>query len=100
MNLEIERLEHQRTEEVNQMKLDFFTQISHDFALSYSDHRTVQELVHRGKQLHKEEVVRRLKLVEVNSRHLLRLIDQLLYFSKSEKGYMRLTLNLRFGEVY
>lgn len=90
-DLEIQRREHQKTRELNQMKLSFFTQISHEFRTPLTlIIGPVQELVDKGKKLNKKEICRHLNLINFNAQHLLRLIDQLLYFSKSEYGNMKL----------
>lgn len=89
-DLTLERGEHQKSEEINRMKLDFFTQISHEFRTPLTlIIGPVQELVEKGKKLNKTEVAQHIKLINFNARHLLRLIDQLLYFSKSEYGQMK-----------
>ena len=89
-DLEIQHREHQKTKEMNQMKLNFFTQISHEFRTPLTlIIGPVQELVEKGKKLSKTEICRHLKLIDSNAKHLLRLIDQLLYFSKSEYGHMK-----------
>lgn len=89
-DLAMERGEHQKSEEINQMKLDFFTQLSHEFRTPLTlIIGPVQELVEKGKKLNKTEVAQHIKLINFNARHLLRLIDQLLYFSKSEYGKMK-----------
>lgn len=89
-DLEWERAEHQKSEEINRLKLDFFTQISHEFRTPLTlIIGPVRELVEKGRHLKKEERRKHLKRIDFNARHLLRLIDQLLYFSKSEQGHMQ-----------
>lgn len=89
-DLELQRLAHKKSEEVNRIKLQFFTQISHEFRTPLTlIIGPIQELIEKGRNLSWGEMNQHLKSVEFNSSHLLRLIEQLLYFSKSEQGQMK-----------
>ena len=93
-DLEIERHEHKKAEELNRVKLQFFTQISHEFRTPLSlIIGPVNELINLDKQFKWMAAAKQLKMIDFNARHLLRLIDQLLYFSKSEQGKMKFDPN-------
>ncbi|WP_248722378.1 two-component regulator propeller domain-containing protein [Seonamhaeicola sp. ML3] len=82
--LELEHLETERTKEVNQTKLEFFTNISHEF-------RTPLALIlgplgqiiedYRGSS----KMYKKLLVIENSANHLLQLINRLMDFRKFEK---------------
>lgn len=88
-SLEKERVEKERIEELNQMKLRFFTNISHEF-------RTPLTLIigqlETLLQLHQfpSSVQKQLLRVHKNAMHLRNLITELLDFRKQEQGYLKL----------
>ena len=89
-DLELQRQGRKKEQEVHQQKLSFFTQLSHEFRTPLTlIIGPVQELVGKGITLSKAEIRQHLKLIDFNAKHLLRLIDQLLYFSKSEQGHLQ-----------
>ncbi|MFZ4521290.1 MAG: hybrid sensor histidine kinase/response regulator transcription factor [Bacteroidales bacterium] len=83
----LERKEKEQLEELNQMKLGFFTNISHEFKtpltliLGYLDN-----LKSSGNFKSSETLVN----IEKNAQRLLILINQLLEFRKAENGLMKL----------
>ena len=83
----LERREKEQIEELNQMKLGFFTNISHEFKtpltliLGYLDN-----LKSSGTYKQPETLVH----IEKNAQRLLILINQLLEFRKAENGLMKL----------
>lgn len=87
--LKQERLEKERLEEINQMKLRLFTNISHDF-------RTPLTLIigPLERMLHKKigtsYIQRQHEIMHRNASVLLQLINQLLDFRKSESGHLKL----------
>ena len=90
--LKHERQEKERIEEINQMKLRLFTNISHDF-------RTPLTLIigPLERMLHKNigtpYVQRQHEIMHRNASVLLQLINQLLDFRKSESGHLRLAVS-------
>ncbi|MGY6647996.1 hybrid sensor histidine kinase/response regulator transcription factor [Wenyingzhuangia sp. IMCC45574] len=81
--LELEYLESERTKEINMAKLQFFTNISHEF-------RTPLTLILGPLQQILEDysgsnaMYKKLKVVESSANHLLRLINRLMDFRKFE----------------
>ncbi len=90
--LKHERQEKERMEEINQMKLRLFTNISHDF-------RTPLTLIigPLERMLHKNigtpYIQRQHEIMHRNASVLLQLINQLLDFRKSESGHLRLAVS-------
>src|SRR5690606_38846276 len=88
--LKFERQEKERIEEINQMKLRLFTNVSHDF-------RTPLTLIigPLERMLHKKigsaYIQRQHEIMHRNASVLLQLINQLLDFRKSESGQLKLT---------
>ncbi|MEP1094241.1 MAG: two-component regulator propeller domain-containing protein [Cyclobacteriaceae bacterium] len=91
-NLEVERLERKKMEELDELKSSFFAGISHEF-------RTPLTLISApiGQLLKKhakdQETGWTLKLVNRNANRLLRLINQLLDLSKLEAGKLKLKVS-------
>jgi len=87
--LKIERMEKQQLEEVNEMKLQFFTNISHEFktplTLIISPLEKLRESRTRNEWYNKQ-----IDLVYKNARRLLTLVDQLMEFRKAEMGQLKL----------
>jgi len=85
--IRLERIERSKAEELNQAKLQFFTNISHEF-------RTPITLIigPLARMVNDKTVYRRYKesfdLVLKNANRLLRLVDQLMDFRKSEADRM------------
>lgn len=89
LSLENEKLEKERIEEVNQMKLRFFTNISHEFrtplTLIIGQIEALLQLDHFSLPVQK-----RLMRVHKNAMHLRYLITELLDFRKQEQGFLKL----------
>lgn len=87
--LKQERLEKERMEEINQMKLRLFTNISHDFRTPLT--LIIGPLERMLKQKTGNEFVQRQhEIMHRNASALLQLINQLLDFRKSESGKLKL----------
>ncbi len=90
--LEEERIEKEKIEGINKLKLKFFTNISHEF-------RTPLTLILGPLQKlasnthHDEETKTQLQLIQRNANTLLELINQLLNFRKSEAGELKLQVS-------
>jgi DNA-binding response OmpR family regulator/nitrogen-specific signal transduction histidine kinase len=89
--LRFERLEHQKQEEVNQLKLRFFTNISHELRTPLMLINAPLEQLVKGNDL-SEKVHSQLGSIHNNAARLLRLINQLLDFRKQESGNMNLAV--------
>lgn len=89
--LRIIQIEKEKEHELNEAKITFFTNISHEFRTPLTLILSpVTELIERNdlKDLFKEKLL----LVEANAKRMLKLINQLLDFRKSEHGLLLLKL--------
>ncbi len=87
--LQIIQIEKEKEHELNEAKITFFTNISHEFRTPLTLILSpVTELLEQFD--FKESVREKLLLVESNSKRMLRLINQLLDFRKSEHGLLKL----------
>ncbi|APY11660.1 hybrid sensor histidine kinase/response regulator [Seonamhaeicola sp. S2-3] len=87
--LELEHLENERTKEINKTKLEFFTNISHEFrtplALILGPLNQVIEEYRGSSKLYKKLLV-----IENSANHLLQLINRLMDFRKFENKLFNL----------
>jgi len=87
--LRIERLERDKITEINKLKLQFFTNISHEFrtplTLIISPLQKILERNINNDWLNKQH-----EIMYKSTNRLLRLVDQLLEFRKSELGQLHL----------
>lgn len=95
--IQLEKAQRENEEQIHEMKLKFFTNISHEFRtplslISWPIKRLLQEDGLSNKQREELEIVNR------NSNRLLQLINQLLDIRKLEKGKSQLNLS-RFDIV-
>lgn len=87
--LELEHLEIERTKEINKTKLEFFTNISHEFrtplALILGP---LQQIIedYRGSS----KIYKKLLIIENSANHLLKLINRLMDFRKFENNLYKL----------
>lgn len=88
-DLRFERLEKQKQEEVNQLKLSFFTNISHELRTPLMLINAPLEKLNLRQDL-PNTVQKQLSSIQSNSNRLLRLINQLLDFRKQETGNLEL----------
>ncbi|HPG38904.1 MAG TPA: two-component regulator propeller domain-containing protein [bacterium] len=88
-DLKIERMEKEKAREINQFKLQFFTDVAHEFKTPLTlIQAPLEEIItsrKRGFQYEHE-----FRLMHRNVRYLLRLVHQLLDFRKAEQGKMEL----------
>jgi ligand-binding sensor domain-containing protein/signal transduction histidine kinase/DNA-binding response OmpR family regulator len=90
-DIRFERLEYQKQEELNQLKLSFFTNISHELRTPLMlINAPLEQLVKRNDL--NEKVHNQLRSIHNNASRLLRLINQLLDFRKQETGNMGLAV--------
>jgi len=87
--LELEHLENIRNEEINQAKLQFFTNISHEFRTPLTlILGPLQQLLSDYKGSNK--MFKKLLVKESNANHLLQLINRLMDFRKLENNQFKL----------
>ncbi|MEL7118196.1 MAG: two-component regulator propeller domain-containing protein [Bacteroidota bacterium] len=80
-DLKIKELEKQKVEEVNRIKLSFFTDISHEFRTPLTLIQAPIDELLSSQNLNNNEKIQA-GLVKKNTKRLLRLVDQLLEFRK------------------
>lgn len=86
--------EKSKTEAVHEAKLDFFTNIAHEFSNSLTlIYGPCEELMQSGRMDGKERQY--LESIETNSNRMRTLIQQLISFRKAETGH----LSIQIGEV-
>lgn len=94
--LEIEKFEKRKLREINKMKLEFFTNISHEF-------KTPLTLILGPLQNLLEIKITDLKtkesllIMDRNAKHLYRLVNQLMDFRKAESNQLK--VNAVFGDI-
>ncbi|NIJ46474.1 signal transduction histidine kinase/ligand-binding sensor domain-containing protein/DNA-binding response OmpR family regulator [Wenyingzhuangia heitensis] len=87
--LKQEKLDKERLEEINQLKLTMFTNISHDFRTPLTlIIGPLQRMIKNN--LGNIEIQKQHKIMHTNANMLLELINQLLDFRKSESGKLQL----------
>lgn len=86
--IELQKLEEEKKEEIHQMRLQFFTNISHEFRTPLSlIAGPVEKLLNENpseKNKHTYQVIQR------NANRLLQLINELMDFRKAESGVLKL----------
>ncbi|WP_343329627.1 hybrid sensor histidine kinase/response regulator transcription factor [Polaribacter staleyi] len=92
-SLELEHVEKEKTDELQRIKLEFFTNITHEFTTPLTLIKgPLNFLQKQGRKLDENIVQEQYKLMQKNTDYLLRLISQLLDFRKMNQGKMRLVL--------
>ena len=92
--LTLQHLEREKLEELNQMKLRFFTNISHEFRTPLTLIISPLELIlKKGKTLSTENLQQQYRYMYQNAKYLLRLVNQLLDFRKLDQGSMNLQVD-------
>ncbi|GAA4230327.1 two-component regulator propeller domain-containing protein [Postechiella marina] len=92
-SLELEHLEKEKNNELQRIKLEFFTNITHEFTTPLTLIKgPLKFLQKQGDKLDNSVVQEQYKLMQKNSDYLLRLITQLLDFRKINQGKMRLVM--------
>ncbi len=87
--LQLEYIERVKSDKINQFKLRFFTNITHEILTPLNIISTAIEKADDNKPLKKEN----LEALRRNANRLNRLISQLLYFRKAETGNMKLEVS-------
>ena len=93
-NLEFDRLEKEKEKEINRVKLEFFTNISHELRSPLTlILGPAEKLIKQGDKLKKKERLKLYQTMRRNSDYLLKLIKQLLDYRKLDQGKMNLKCN-------
>lgn len=87
--LKIEQIEHQKSDEVNQVKLKFFTNISHELFTPLS----VMQCSVESLKIDNVSDVHTLDVMQINLRRLKRLLQQIMEFRKVESGNLKLKVS-------
>lgn len=87
-NLEIGKLEEQKREEIHQLQLQFFTNISHEFRTPLTLIMGPLELL--GKQEQRPDFLHYYSTMHRNANRLMSLINELMDFRKVESGALQL----------
>lgn len=96
--LTLEHMEREKLEELNQMKLRFFTNISHELRTPLTLVISPLEFIlEKGKTLSSENLQQQYHYMYKNAKYLLRLVNQLLDFRKLDQG--SLNLRVRRGDI-
>ncbi|MCU4175923.1 two-component regulator propeller domain-containing protein [Carboxylicivirga sp. N1Y90] len=90
--LQFEVMERQKIKELNQMRLQFFTNISHEFRTPLTLISGPLEALRKKLHLEQEDA-ELFNIMHKNTNLLLRLINQVLDFRKVETGSMELNVN-------
>lgn len=96
--IEVQEIEKNKKEELQNLKLEFFTNISHEFRTPLTLIKgPLDELLKKGQTLKPEVYNEQLRLMQKNTNYLLRLVSQLLDFRKMNQG--KTTLVMRNSNI-
>lgn len=97
-DLELEHLEKEKKEEIHKLKLEFFTNISHEFRTPLTlINGPLDYLIKKGDKITSKEARVQYQLMKKNTGYLLRLVNQLIDFRKMDRG--KLDLNIAKGNI-
>ncbi|MBI5022334.1 MAG: HAMP domain-containing histidine kinase [Ignavibacteriales bacterium] len=82
----IEQAETQRLEELSKLKSYFVSSVSHDLKTPLTSIKMFAELLRNGKNISKSDTQEYLEIIEGESERLTRLINNVLDFSRIERG--------------
>lgn len=91
-NIELGEIEKQNSKELHQAKLQFFTNISHEFRTPLTLIISPLERL-LNSEIRDTNMLKNLNLMNLNANRLLRLINQLMDFRKTEQGKMTLKVS-------
>lgn len=96
--LEFEKFEKKKMEEISNIKLRFFTNISHELRTPVTlIISPLEELIRKGENINIKNMQKSLAVMHQSASSLLRLVNQLLDFRKFEQG--KLKLGIRKGNL-
>ena len=91
--LELDQLNKEKTEELHRLKLEFFTNISHEFRTPLTLIKGPLEYLRKNAQkIDTSEVHEQYDIMHKNTNYLMRLVNQLLDFRKVSRGNMKLVV--------
>ncbi|MGB5262557.1 MAG: ATP-binding protein, partial [Lutimonas sp.] len=91
--LELEHLEKGKNDEIQQMKLEFFTNISHEFRTPLTLIKgPLDYLLKDGDKLDKDSLRFQYRIIQKNTDTLMKLVNQILDFRKLNQGKMKLVV--------
>ncbi len=94
--IEIEKMRAEQEEELNKLKIDFFTSISHEIRTPLTlIFAPLQELMVKFSGTDNQKIFHKLNLISLNARKLMSLINQLLDFRKVESNQMEIKVSKR-----
>lgn len=93
--LEMEKLKHEQDQKMSEMKMRFFTNISHEFRTPLTlILAPLKEILGKRERYHIDgEFENKLNIIQNNSIRLMQMVNQLLDFRKVESGNMKLTVS-------
>ncbi|MBN2213546.1 MAG: response regulator [Bacteroidales bacterium] len=91
-NIQLERIEREKAEEYNKMKLQFYTNISHEFRTPLTLILGPLDRLH-SMDIPGSKIRQQLAFMQIGSKRLLRLINQILKFRKAETGNLELKVS-------
>ena len=92
--IEMKKLDQEKTEELNQLKLQFFTNISHEFRTPLTlIAGPLESLIRNQSAIDTEQRNQYYHLMYKNSKYLLRLVNELLDFRRLEQGKLSLSVH-------
>ncbi len=91
--LELDHLEKEKSEEMQRVKLEFFTNISHEFRTPLTLIKGPLEYLRKdGLKVSQTKVQEQYNIMYKNTNYLLKLVNQLLDFRKIDQGKMHLVV--------
>ncbi|CAZ98830.1 One-component system sensor protein [Zobellia galactanivorans] len=91
--LELDHLEKEKSEEMQRVKLEFFTNISHEFRTPLTLIKGPLEYLRKdGDKISRTKVHEQYNIMYKNTNYLLKLVNQLLDFRKIDQGKMHLVV--------
>ncbi|MBU2946174.1 two-component regulator propeller domain-containing protein [Zobellia uliginosa] len=91
--LELDHLEKKKSEEMQRVKLEFFTNISHEFRTPLTLIKGPLEYLRKdGSKVSQTKVQEQYNIMYKNTNYLLKLVNQLLDFRKIDQGKMHLVV--------
>ena len=89
--LQVNEMEKEKSEELQQMKLEFFTNISHEFRTPLTLIKGPLDYLEKNEnELSSEDRIQQYNLMNKNANYLLRLVNQLLDFRRLDREKLKL----------
>jgi signal transduction histidine kinase/DNA-binding response OmpR family regulator/streptogramin lyase len=91
-SLEMEKMQHGQDQKISELKLQFFTNISHEFRTPLTlILAPLKEILSTNQSTQTSgEIMSKIQVIQKNAQRLMKLINQLLDFRKAETGNMKL----------